>query len=185
MKKTFLCLIIVLSILSSCTQKQDPFLISKKSIGLLTDSTQVKELKEIYTQDSIVFGTDNSEFLNNRNDIEIFDKTGKPLLILTANKAQDSASTINNIRILDARFKTANGLNTLSTFGDIQTNYKISNIENTIRNVVVFVNEIDAFFTIDKKELPGELQFNTDLKIEATQIPEKAKIKYFMIGWNK
>jgi len=31
--------------------------------------------------------------------------------------------------------------------------------------------------------LPSELQFNVSAKIEAVQIPENAKIKYFMIGW--
>ena len=84
---------------------------------------------------------------------------------------------------MDSKFKTKKGLTINSTFADIQNNYKISNIQNTLRNVVVFVNDINAFFTIDKKELPAELQFDASAKIEAIQIPGQAKIKYFMIGW--
>lgn len=183
MKKHILPFILTLIIVVSCGKKQDPFLISKKSIGLLNDSTQVKDLKEIYKNDSIVFRTDDVEFIGNRNDIEIFDNTGNQLLVLTPKKYKDSTSTIETIKIVDSRFKTAKNLNKTSTFGDLKNNYKISSIQNTLRNVVVFVNEIDAFFTIDKKELPAELQFNPNAQIEAIQIPDKAKMKYFMIGW--
>ena len=48
---------------------------------------------------------------------------------------------------------------------------------------MIFVDEINAFFTIDKKQLPGELRFDTSAKIEAIHIPDEATIKYFMIGW--
>lgn len=183
MNKSLLPLILILLFIISCGKQQDPFLISKKSIGILNDSTQVKDLKEIYKNDSIVFRMDDVEFIGNRNDIEVFDKTGNHLLVLTPKTFKDSTSTIETIKIIDARYKTAKGLNSTSTYGDIKNNYKISSIQNTLRNVVVFVNEIDAFFTIDKKELPAELQFNPSAQIEAIQIPEKAKIKYFMIGW--
>ena len=143
----------------------------------------VKDLNEVYKNDSIVFRIDDVAFIGNRNDIEIFDKTGNQLLVLIPKKYKDSTSTIKTIKIIDARYKTANGVNPMSTFGELKNNYKISSIQNTLRNVVVFVNEIDAFFTIDKKELPAELQFNPNAQIEAIQIPDKAKIKYFMIGW--
>ncbi|PNQ73431.1 hypothetical protein C1T31_07935 [Hanstruepera neustonica] len=178
-----LFILIIAIVLSSCAKKQDPFLISKKSIGLLTDSTQVQELKTIYKNDSLVYVKDSNEFVDDGRDIEIFDTSGKPLLVLTPNKASDSTATIETVKIMDSRFKTAKGLSISSSFGDIEKNYKISSIQNTFKNIVVFVNEIDAFFTIDKKELPAELQFNLDAKIEAVQIPNKAKIKYFMIGW--
>ena len=48
---------------------------------------------------------------------------------------------------------------------------------------MVFVNENNTFFTIDKKELPSELRFDMSKKIEVTNIPDSAKIKYFMVGW--
>ena len=49
--------------------------------------------------------------------------------------------------------------------------------------MVVFVDEINGFFTIDKKELPSELRLDMNKNIEALNIPDTAKIKYFMIGW--
>ena len=41
---------------ASCTseKKQDPFEISKQHVGLLTDSTQVKDLNFVFPNDSIV-----------------------------------------------------------------------------------------------------------------------------------
>ena len=50
-------------------------------------------------------------------------------------------------------------------------------------NVVIFINDSNFFFTIDKNELPSELRFDMSKKIEAIQIPVHSKIKYFMIGW--
>jgi len=49
---------------------------------------------------------------------------------------------------------------------------------------VVFVDEINASFTIDKKELPSDLRFDMSLTIEKIQIPDKAKIKYFFVYWD-
>ncbi|MCX7552000.1 hypothetical protein [Xanthomarina sp. F2636L] len=183
MKKNILGLAIVSLLFVGCKKEQNPFQISKHHIGLLTDSTQVKELKSIFANDSVVERRLDNEFTFNRTDIDIFDKQGNKLLTLTPKVVQDSTSTLETIKILDARFKTDKGISTLSTFADIEKNYKISSIQNTLKNIVVFVNEINAFFTIAKSELPGELQFDTSAKIEAVQIPGKAKIKYFMIGW--
>ena len=183
MKKIILSLLAIGLITTACKNEIDPFSISKQNIGLLTDSTQVKDLETIYAKDSIVKKIAGDEFLGSVNDIEVYEKGGKHLLSLSPKQALDSTATIGNIKIIDSRFKTEKGLNTLSTFVDIKTNYKISSIENTLRNVIIFVNENNTYFTIDKKELPGELRFDMDKKIEAIQIPDTAKIKYFMIGW--
>ena len=89
---------------------------------------------------------------------------------------------IKTIQILDPRFKTAKGLTLKSTFKNIRENYKIKNIHNTFRNIIITVDG-NEYFTIDKKELPEDLRYNINLTIEALQIPDAAKIKYFMINW--
>jgi hypothetical protein len=169
--------------LASCAKSPDANLISKQSIGLLTDSTEVKDLKLVFPNDSITRYIGGDEFSGSINEIEVYAKGGKKLLVLTPKQSLDSTATIQTVQVMDQRFKTAKGLNTKSTFKDIKDNYKISGIQNAIRNIVVSVNDINAFFTIDKNELPAELRFDLDLKIEAVQIPDEAKIKYFMIGW--
>ncbi|MFB9055783.1 hypothetical protein ACFFU9_03420 [Mariniflexile ostreae] len=184
MQKSFLSFILLCLFLSSCQKEQNPFEVGKHHVGLLTDSTLVQNLKTIYSKDSIVRTGNDNRFMGNTNHIEIFEKGGKPLLSLTSSHAPDSIAVINSVRILDPRFVTKKNVSSLSTFKDISNNYKISGIDNLINSVVVSVNEINAAFTIDKKELPSNLRFDMDLKIEAIHIPEHAKIKYFFINWN-
>lgn len=184
MYKPILSLFIFTCLFTSCKKEQNPFEISKQHIGLLTDSTQVKDLKSIYVNDSIVKSIGGDEFTGNVNDIEIFEKGGKKLLTLTPKQALDSTSTIASIRILDERYKTDKNITVISTFKDIQNSYKVSRISNLINSIVIAVDEINANFTIDKKELPANLRFDMDLKFETTHIPDHAKIKYFFINWN-
>jgi hypothetical protein len=185
MYKSFLSLIILCLFFSSCKKEVNPFQISKQHIGLLTDSTQVKDLEAVFINDSIVKGLDTNEFTRNINDFDVFEKSGKKLLRLSPRNPQDSTSYIQSIRILDPRYKTDKNLSILSTFKDINNNYKITRIDNLINTILITVNDINASFTIDKKELPANMRFDRNLKIEATHIPDDAKIKFFFINWNK
>jgi len=167
----------------NCNNDADPYIISKHNVGLLTDSTQVSELKYIYETDSIAKHIGGDEFTGDVNDIEIFENGGIHLLTLTPFEALDSTSYIKSVKINDDRYHSEKGLTNQSTFKDIHSNYKISRIQNTINNIVVSVDEINAYFTIDKKDLPAELRYDMNLKIEAIQIPDNAKIKSFYIHW--
>jgi hypothetical protein len=83
---------------------------------------------------------------------------------------------------MDERFKNKDGLNKLSTFGDLNK-YPISGIQNTLRSLIISVDEINAYFTLNKSELPEEMRYNMNQKIEAISIPETAKIKDFYLQW--
>ena len=84
---------------------------------------------------------------------------------------------------MDNRYKTKKGLDKICNFSYISKNYNISSIQNTLRNLIVSVDEINAYFTIDKKELPENLRYDMTAKIETVSIPQKAKIKDFFIQW--
>lgn len=184
MKNSFFCLIFLSFLFTGCKQEQNPFQISKHHVGLLTDSTQVKDLKIIYAKDSIVKSDDNG-FSGYNNDIEIFEKGGNKLLSLSPRNPTDSTSYIQSIRVFDSRYKTDKNVTINSTFKDITKNYKITRIDNLINSVVISVNDINASFTIDKKELPANMRFDRSLKIEETHIPDDAKIKFYFITWTK
>ena len=168
-------------LLSSCNKTQNPFEISKQHIGLLTDSTQVKDLDIVFPNDSIVKFIAGDEFLGNIDNIEIFEKGGNKLLKLTPKFALDSTSVISSVQVIDPRYKTDKNISSISTFKDIHSQYKISKISNLINSVVVAVNEINASFTIDKAEFPSNLRFDMNLKFEPTHIPDNAKVKYFFL----
>lgn len=183
MKNLFL-IALMIAVIASCAKKQNPFLIEKHNIGHLTDSTTVSQLDSIFVNDSIVKFVAGDEFTGNINNIDVYDKAGNHMLVLTPDEALDSTAVISNIRIMDSRFKTDKNVSLLSSFKDIKSNYKINRIDNLINSINVNVNEINAYFTIDKKELPANLRFDMKMTIEAFQIPDEAKIKYFMLNWN-
>ena len=60
-----------------------------------------------------------------------------------------------------------------STFGEIDKNHNINGIQNTINNLIVYVDEIDAYFIIDKENLPIELRLGTEIKIKKINIPSE------------
>ncbi|WP_424495067.1 hypothetical protein [Salinimicrobium sp. GXAS 041] len=184
MKKAFILLFFAILGFSSCEKEQDPFIIDQNRVGLLQKDTRVNQLDSIYANDSLVKQVSQGEFYRNSNEIKVYDQDGKQLLLLEPVQAFDSTSTIGYIQVMDPRFKTSKGLNSASTFKDIVENYTISRIENTLSSAVVFIDEINAYLTISKKELPSELRYDTQTRIQASQIPDDAKIKYFMIGWD-
>ncbi|GMN10871.1 hypothetical protein MTsPCn9_28170 [Croceitalea sp. MTPC9] len=166
---------------TSCKEKDTTFLITNESIGKLDKISLARDLELIYADDSIVKDTFNLKIGASKRKVKVFEKSGKHLLTLTP--SDDSIPTIENIRVYDSRFTTENGIGLNSTFKDIQNNYSIKKIVTTLNSIVVFVKESDLYFTIDKEELPGNLRFGSS-NIEAVQIPDEAKIKYLMIGWD-
>ncbi|WP_299778542.1 hypothetical protein [uncultured Formosa sp.] len=183
MKKSIFSLAMVAITCFSCSTKNENFSIAKNSIGNLTSTTQVKDLETVFKNDSIVKFVPGGEFTASINEIEIFEKGGTKLLTLTPETIMDSTSVIQTVQVFDSRFTTEKGLSSISTFKDIQGHYKISSIDNLINSIVVSVDELSASFTIDKKELPSNLRFDMTLHIEASQIPDTAKIKYFFLNW--
>lgn len=184
MKKNALLLFSVLIFFLSCQKDEDPYLISPNSIGKLTKDVQVKDLDSVFANDSIVRQVNEGELFRRNNEIEVYDNAGKMMLLLEPVQAFDSTSTIGFVQVLDSRFRTSKGLSTESTFKDIVENYSISRIENTLSAAVIFLDDINVYVTIDKKQLPAELRYDTATRIQASQIPDDAKIKYFMVDWD-
>lgn len=184
MKNVLILFAFVFVFFLACEKEQNPFEISKQHIGLLTDSTQVKDLKLVFPKDSIVNRVGGDEFLGKKNTFEILDKSGNTLLVLEPSEALDSTAIIETVQIMDERYKTNKGISNASVFKDIADNYEISRIDNLLNSIVVTVKSLNASFAIDKKELPSNLRVDMDLKIEAIQIPDNAKIKYFFLNWH-
>lgn len=164
----------------SCTEKDTTFLIQENSIGSLTNTSEVGALNTIFGQDSVVRDTTLPKIGASTKKIQVFEKGGAPLLLLTP--SSDSIQTVENVQILDNRYQAENGIGLQSTFKDIQANYTIKKVVTTLNSVVVFPKESNLYFTIDKGELPFNLRYTTN--IEAVQIPDEAKIKYLMLGWD-
>ena len=183
MKKTLFIGALTALFFVQCGKKTDPFLIQQGAIGNLTKEIQMKQVDSLFANDSIVKLNPIKNAIGTQGEVEIYEKGGAKLLLLSPQNESDPSSAITNIQIFDKRYKTEKGLHKGSTFKDVKANYTIANIETTINSVVVFIEESDVFLTIDKKELPENLRYNPSVKIEAAQIPDDASFKYFMVGW--
>ena len=185
--KKVIYLFLVSFLLIQCA-KTDQFLIEKGSVGLLNKQTTIKDLNLIFTKDSIVavlyadkeidkklFSVENDEYL-------IYSKTGNKLLEIVPANLNDPSSGIKSIQIFDNSYKTPKGISLQSTFKDINENYKINKVETTLTSATLFIDELNATISIDKKEVG----LNNFSRVEVTidQIPDLAKIKYFTIWFN-
>jgi len=167
--RKILTITFITALFISCSS-DNPFSITTDGVGPFSKESTLVEAETIFKNDSVV---------NRGNVVEVYDKKGSKLLIING-KEEDKAGII---RIVDSRYTTSKGISNASTFGDIAKAYTIKRIDNLVGTIIVRVNESEAYFTFDKKHLPSEFRFDTSKKIEATQIPDDAPIKYFMLGW--
>ena len=180
MKNIFLVLVVTFA--SCADEQQDPFEWNKDRVGMLTKDAQVYQIDSLFAMDSIVNPVKGDEFANGPNTIEIYEKGGKHLLSLTPYEA-DSTSTIENIRIHDNRYVTAKGITKDSDFKTISEAYNVSSIDNMINSAVIWVNDENFYFTVDKELLPAEVKFDFSAKIEKTMIPDTATPEYVFVSW--
>jgi len=183
MLKKIIAIISVTLLFIECKEEINPFLISNDSVGALTRGMTIKEIDSTFAQDSIVKLYAQNEELPTQGEVEIYEKNGTKLVSISPVTNNDPDALISNFQFFDPSYKTDKGLNLSSTFKDIKANYKISNIETTISTVVIFIEDNDLFINIDKNELPENFRYNPNLVIDVTNIPDEAKIKYFMLSW--
>ena len=183
MKKIFVVIgICAITLMVQCEKEKDTtFLITNTSVGKLEKISLVRDLEVIFDQDSIVKDTMKLASGFGARSIRIYEKGGSHLLTLTP--STDSIPKVQNVRVIDPRFKTDKGVSLISTFKDIKKKYTIQKIVTSINNIVIFVKDSDIYFTIDKSQLPENLRYVSSPNIEAVQVPEAAKIKYLMVGW--
>ena len=183
MLKKIIAIVSVTLIFIQCKEEINPFLISNDSVGALTRGMTIKEIDSIFAQDSIVKLYAQNEELPTQGEVEIYKKNGTKLVSISPVTNNDPDALISNFQFFDPSYKTDKGLNLSSTFKYIKANYKILNIETTISTVVIFLEDSDLFINIDKNELPENFRYNPNLVIDITNIPDEAKIKYFMLSW--
>jgi len=175
--------ILTITTIFGCSQNE--YNIDKGKVGKLVKENLVKQLDSIYQNDSIVRRIGEGDYMFSRDDkYLIFNTRKEHLLTLTPRNQHDINEPIETIEIISELFETNSGVSVMSTFGEIDKNHNINGIQNTINNLIVYVDEIDAYFIIDKENLPIELRLGTENKIKKINIPSTSKIKRFMIGWN-
>ncbi|WP_372746597.1 hypothetical protein [Lutibacter sp.] len=187
--KKYLILILVFSIVFiQCSQKNN-FIIEKDKVGPLTNEITISDLSIIFKNDSVVSNlydsiSENSQsvFSNEDDEYIIYSKKGDKLLEIAPEKLNDPTSKIKSVQIFNSNYKTEKGISLKSTFKEINENYRINKVENTLTSATLFIDELNATIAIDKKDL-GLNAFSRE-PIQLEQIPDNAKVKYFTIWFN-
>lgn len=184
--KNILSLITIISIVLvfvGCGKDSNPFIIKDGAIGNLTQEIKMKQLDSIFATDSIVKINSSPNALETQGEVEIYEKGGQKLLLLSPEDETDPNSTITDILVFDSRYKTEKGLTKASLFKDFKETYTIGSVQRILNGVMVFLNDSDIYLTIDQQYLSEDVRYNPDLPIEASHILDSAPIKYFRIGW--
>jgi len=186
--KRIFYLFVVLIFFVQCNNT-NKYEVKKGMVGNINKGTTVADLSIIFKNDSIVSNkslpdaTDSKKMFSlNDDEFDIYSKSGKKLLEITASTQNDSLSKIKSIGIYDPNYVTDKGISLKSTFKDINENYLVNNVETTLTSATLFIDELNATISIDKKDL-GISKFSTE-EVSLTQIPDMAKIKYFTIWFN-
>jgi len=180
---TYLCL---LFIIMSC-EKNNDFLIAKNQVGKLDNTTKISEIEALLASDSVVttkaknaYGYPISSVVEG---VEVYSASGQKILKITPDNSLDTISHIENIRILSNKYKTKNGLSIGSTFAELKKYHDISEIQTSLKSVIITLKDLNAFVSFDRNILPSEVRFDLDADIKPTMIPDDAEINRFWINF--
>lgn len=180
--------VLMLTFVVACSNK-DAVTIAKNKMGVITSKTKIHELKGLFANDSVVKNVDEGLLGINGNyytslKYQVFAKGGKLLLEVLPVSPGDTLSLIRYVDIFDPKFITEEseiGLN--NTFKEINEKLKVNKVEPSFTKVTLFIDEINATMTIDKKDLGIESYGREDVTLK--QIPDDVKPKSFVVWFDK
>lgn len=181
MKKVLIILSLILVI--ACQSGKKEYTIRPNAVGLITDTTKVEQLRDLYPQDSIHQLSLNNQLASINKKYELYSKEGDKMLVLEPNGTADT-SKIAQVEVISPKFKTKKGLNVNSTYKQVYENYKIASINRTMVNIIINLKNEDIYLAIDNKHLPENLQYDDKAVVKPTQIPDDAPLKYFWVNLN-
>jgi len=167
---------IVLSLLLiQCSTETDKT-IAKNKLGEIGPKTSIEDLDVLFKNDSITKIPVDADFIR---EYHVYDEEGNELLTIKPKYEKDSIIGIEFIKVYNDSYKTESDISTLSTYKDLADNYSIDKIEPSFNSAIVFVDELNATFALDKKDLKlGEFDMR---KIRKDQIPDMARIQYITL----
>lgn len=186
--KSIPVLLLVSLLVVQCSKTND-FLIEKNRVGKVCSLDKVSDIDVLFASDSIVkrlsegdLGDENTKFAQDNDAFLIYSKEGKHLLTLVPKNPQDSSSTFKYVEVIDPQFKTEKELSIRTPFKEINGGYMINKVETTLSSATLYIDELNATLSIDKKEL-GMDSFTTQ-KVQLEQIPDLAKVKSMTIWFD-
>jgi len=164
-------LILLSMIFVQCGQDKDTMIL-KNQLGKIKKTTTMEDLDRIFKKDSVEKYPSESKI---PREYRVFGVNGKPSLTVMPRIQNDSVKGIELIKIYSDRYITEKGISTSSSFKDITDNYSINKIEPSFSAAILFIDEINATISLNKKDLNLD-EFDMR-EIRQDQIPDEASIK--------
>ena len=175
----------VLFQLISCNSNSE-HLVEKGRVGLIDSNTEVKDLKTLFENDSLVKMETSflSVFGDGRAAEEyiLYSNQGERLLKIVPEEAGDSVSLIDRVEVLSPIYKTSGDVGLGSTFEEVNFSHKINKAEKSLSSAVLFMDELNATMTLSKDDL-GIVSFRPG-SLDLGQIPDDAEVRTFVIWLN-
>lgn len=173
MRRTIMGLV-VLFLLAQCAGEDN--LIKKRQLGEIDSNTSIEELDRIFSRDSVVKLPEGEELIR---EYKVMDETGEPALIFMPKIENDSIKSLELVKIYSSEYVTEKGISTASTFKDVLGQYSIDKIEPSFSSAILFIDEINATISLDKKDLKLDEFDMRDIRED--QIPDLARIMYITL----
>ena len=185
MQSIYFFFLIVLTV--SCSNNKSDnkeFLVTENSVGIFIKGMTVKDFLELVPTDQIKKDVDIDDYGNSYDDYKYYDTNQKHLLTLTPKNQDDDNSKIHRVLIIDKSYKTKDSIGLSSTYADLKNHYEITDISPDLEHIVLQVDELNAWFSINKSQLLENWWNDNKKKIEASKIPDSATFDSFVIWWN-
>lgn len=166
--------LLLLSLMISCGKQE--LTIKKHQLGDIDKNTTIEALEARFSQDSLVRQPEEGERVR---ELQVYDKKGELSLVFATKIENDSVKGIELIKIYDPIYNTESGVSTASNFKEISEKYTISKVEPSFSYAVLYIDELNATISLNKKDLKIDEFDMREIKLE--QIPELASVKYITL----
>jgi len=173
--KKLIAVLVITTLFIRCGQDNST-LIVKNQLGEINKSTSVEELDELFKNDSVEKLPEGEELIR---QYSVFGADGKQKLVFVTKLKNDSIKGLELVKIYSDSYLTEKGISTASTFGEVSGNYTINKIEPSFSAAILFIDEINATFSLNKKDLNLD-EFDMS-PIRQDQIPDDASINYITL----
>lgn len=164
--------------------KFENFQVTELAVGPIKKGMTVQDVLDLLPEKQINKVLGNGEFLGDEyDDYEIHDEFGKHVLTITPREKDNLKELIVRVAIVDQRFTTTLNVGLDTSYGMIHKMYPNLTVTPDIGSVVISLDDINAWMSIDKKQLPDDWWDEKNKRVNLHKIPLNAKIQSFGVEW--
>ncbi len=155
---------------------EESMVIKKKQLGEISNNTTIEDLDRIFKNDSVQKLPEGESLVR---EYKVFDASGKPALTFVTRVENDSLKALEHVKIYSPEYSTEKGISTASTFEEVRVQYSIDDIEPSFSSAILFIDELNATISLNKKDLNIDEFDMRDIRED--QIPDLASILYITL----